>query len=96
MSSAEIRWVSDEGRAVEFARARRVPGGRAGCGRVSMQGLGRQLALQAVLLVAREIAGAGGLVGIVANPVGREVAEEIVDIGRRARGLPKVGAASGR
>ena len=37
------------------------------------QRLGCQLPFQAVLLVAREIAGAGGQVRIVANPIGGEI-----------------------
>ena len=46
------------------------------------QRLGRQLAFEAVLLITGKIAGAGRLIGIVANPVRREIAEEVVDVGR--------------
>ena len=42
-------------------------------------GLRRELALQAVLRFAREIAGRGAEVGIPADPLGREVSEKIVE-----------------
>ena len=44
-------------------------------------GLRRERALQAILLVAGEVAGAGGEVRVAAHPLGGENAEEIVDIG---------------
>ena len=40
----------------------------------------RKLSLETVLLLARKVARTSGKIGIVADPLGSEVTEEIVDI----------------
>ena len=80
-----MRCVSVSLPAVEFLKLRE-PLLRELNARAAVRGrLRSQLAFEAVLLVAGEVAVRGSKVGVAPHPFGREIAEKVVDRGRLSR-----------
>ena len=65
--------------AIEFAEIRQAAARQVDAGAAVRVGFRRQRPFETLLVLAREIAGGGGEIGIPADPFGGEVAEKIVD-----------------